>query len=207
MFPLFLQGALLSLPAIVVPSPFKVFLISQALKNGWRRTLIICAVPPFLDAFIVGFVLFVLGRSPAWLVSSIRLAGGFFILYLASKLIRLIQSGEIGFKPSEEAARQSIRQAVGVNLLNPNPYLISGMVLGPMIVQAAEISWLHGITVYVGFYGIFFLGLCTITIAFGSIGQINPKVNYWLLVVATIGLAFLGVYNLWIGVMELVGSW
>lgn len=204
MFPLFLQGVLLSLPAIVVPSPFKVFLISQALKNGWRRTLIICAVPPFLDAFIVAFVLLVLGRSPVWLVSGIRIAGGLFIFYLAFKLIRLLQSGNIAFKPSDAAARQSIRQAVGINLLNPNPYLISGMVLGPMIIQAAERSWIYGVGVYLSFYGVFFLGLCAITIAFGSLGRINPTVNYWLLVIATIGLAFLGVYNVWVGGTELL---
>ncbi len=80
MFLYFLQGVALALPSTVVPSPLKVFLISEALTNGWRRTLPACFAPLITDGPIIILALLVLTQTPDWFLNMLRVLGGFFIL-------------------------------------------------------------------------------------------------------------------------------
>ena len=55
-----LQGVTLSIFAALMPGPFQTYLLSQALKNGWKRTLPAAMAPLVTDGPIIVLVLFVL---------------------------------------------------------------------------------------------------------------------------------------------------
>lgn len=56
------QGAVYGFAAAVQPGPFLAYLISQTLRNGWRRTLPVVLAPLLSDGPIIVLVLFVLSR-------------------------------------------------------------------------------------------------------------------------------------------------
>ena len=196
----FLQGMALAFPNIPLPSPFKLFLISQALQKGWRKTLPVCFAPWLTDGFIVALALFMLSQIPPWFVSVLRLAGGLFILFLAWKAILRLRQGGVRWEVSKEAAQRSFWQAVGINILNPNPYILWGVVAGPIVLQAwREQSPAVGLSFVVGFYLMFVLGLVGLTILFGTVGQMSERLNRALSVLAAVALLLFGLYQLWVG--------
>lgn len=197
----FLQGVALAFPNILLPSPFKLFLISQALQKGWRKTLPACCAPWLTDGFIVALALFVLSQIPPWFVSVLRLAGGLFILYLAWKAMVRLRQGGAKWAVNEAAAQRSFWQAVGINILNPNPYILWGVVAGPIVLQAwREQSPAVGLSFVLGFYLMFVLGLVGLTILFGTVGQMSERLNKLLSVLAAVSLLLFGFYQLWVGV-------
>jgi len=159
LFAYFLGGAALALPAIITPSPFKVFLISEALVNGWRRTLPISLAPLVTDGPIIVLVLFVLSQTPAWFLAALRIFGGLFILYLARRLLALLRADGPALKASTEAADQTFWKAIVVNIFNPAPYLLWGVVAGPIVLQGWEHSFGLGLSFIIGFYATFVVGL------------------------------------------------
>jgi threonine/homoserine/homoserine lactone efflux protein len=76
-------GIAFGFSAAVQPGPLLTYIISQTLKNGWRRTLPAALAPLISDIPIAIVILFILSQVPAWLVQALHLAGGFFLLYLA----------------------------------------------------------------------------------------------------------------------------
>ncbi|MDQ4078137.1 MAG: LysE family translocator, partial [Chloroflexota bacterium] len=87
------RGVALGMPVAVLPSPYKFFIISKALLNGWRPTLFLGVAPLFADIPIAILMLLILGQAPQLFLNVIRLAGGFFILYLAWRIWRVAQRG------------------------------------------------------------------------------------------------------------------
>ncbi|HDZ24803.1 MAG TPA: lysine transporter LysE, partial [Desulfobacteraceae bacterium] len=61
-----LQGATLALAATLIPGPFQAFLVSYALRNGWKRTLPAAFAPLISDGPVIFLVLFVLVKTPKW---------------------------------------------------------------------------------------------------------------------------------------------
>jgi threonine/homoserine/homoserine lactone efflux protein len=206
MIALFLKGLALGIPVTIVPSSYKIFLISQAARYGWRRTLPICTMPLITDGPIILLMVFALSQVPTWYLGGIQLAGGFFVLYLAYRIYLLVRSGGPHLTTNEKSARQGFIQALGINILNPNPYILSALITAPTLVEAWPQSPLSAIAFLVGLYGTFFLGLCLMTLAFGTLGSINERVTYWITVVAGIGLAILGAIQVWTGVGRLFGG-
>jgi threonine/homoserine/homoserine lactone efflux protein len=82
-FAYILQGMAYGFAAATQPGPFQTYLILQALKRGWKRTLPMALAPLLSDGPIILLVLLVLTQVPLWLVRSLRVAGGFFLIYLA----------------------------------------------------------------------------------------------------------------------------
>ncbi|HXW00521.1 MAG TPA: lysine transporter LysE, partial [Anaerolineae bacterium] len=76
----FLQGLTLGLSATATPGPFQAFLLAQALKYGWKRTLPATLAPLVSDGPIIFLVLLVLTQTPAWFLNSLQIAGGVFVL-------------------------------------------------------------------------------------------------------------------------------
>src|SRR5512142_380833 len=87
-----LQGISLGLSAAASPGPYQAFLIGQALKNGWRRTLPAALAPLITDGPIIALMLLVLTRMPGSILRIIQLAGGLFVLYLAWKSLQAYRS-------------------------------------------------------------------------------------------------------------------
>jgi threonine/homoserine/homoserine lactone efflux protein len=197
----FLQGAALSLPAAIMPGPFQAFLISQALKNGWKRTLPAVLAPLVTDGPIIALVLFILTQTPQWFLDILRIAGGFFIIYLSRGVFVALKTPGPALEPSGHAARQTLLNAIVLNFLNPNPYIFWSVVAGPIMLSGWRESAKLGITFIVGFYGTFVCILVALIVVFATAGRLNPQVNRILTVITAVALAAFGVYQITVGII------
>ncbi len=192
----FLQGATLSLPAAIMPGPFQAFLISQALKNGWKRTLPAALAPLVTDGPIIALVLFILTQTPQWFLDILRIAGGLFIIYLARGIFVSLKTPDPTPEPSGPAARQTLFNAIVMNFLNPNPYIFWSVVAGPIMLSGWRESATLGIAFIAGFYGIFVCILAVLIIVFATAGRLNPKVNKILISTTAVALVVFGVFQI-----------
>jgi threonine/homoserine/homoserine lactone efflux protein len=191
-----LQGVTLALSAVITPGPFQAYLLSQAVRNGWRRTLPAALAPLLTDGPILALVLVVLTRMPPWFLETLRMAGGFFILYVARGTYLSLRKAVIPTDSPGGTVSRSLLAAVAINALNPNPYLFWGVVGGPIVLSGwRETPWL-GIGFLLGFYGTFVAGLGIQIFLFASAGRMNTTVNRMLYAVAFAGLALFGVYQI-----------
>lgn len=198
-----LQGAALALSAVVMPGPFQVYLLSQALKQGWKRTLPAALAPLATDGPIVALVLFVLTQMPPWLIEALRIAGGLFILYLAKGIVANLRKAEPSLKTSTAAAHQTFIQAVIMNFLNPSIYIWWSVIGGPIVLSGWMQSPSLGIAFFTGFYGVFICSLATLIILFSSAGSLNQRVNRALSIVAAFALLAFGLYQIMAGIRGL----
>lgn len=206
MFVYLMQGIMLGLPATLTPSSYKVYLISEALQNGFRRTLPALLAPAITDGPIILLVLLVLSRTPQWMLDVLRVGGGFYLLYLTTNVVRLLRStGPTWRTASVHSGGQSLRRAVVINLLNPNAYIFWAVVAGPILVAGLAESLGTGLIFVLGFYGIFFAGITILIWVFATVGRINPLINRVLLGLSAVGLAAIGVMQIGGGVRALAG--
>jgi len=190
-------GATYAFAAAVQPGPFQTFLISRTLTNGWRRTLPAALAPLISDGPIILLVLVVLNQVPTWLEQVLRFAGGVFLLYLALGAFKAWRSYQGPQAAVEGSTRQSVLQAAGVNLLNPNPYLAWTLVMGPLLLKGWRETPTHGLALLIGFYMTMVLSLAGIIFLFGRVRDLGPRVGRGLLAASAIALAGFGVYQLW----------
>ena len=201
MFILFLQGVGLAFPSVLSPSPLKIFLISRALQNGWRSTLPSAFVSLLTDGPIVVLMLFLLNQVPDWFLQLLRIGGGCFMLYLSAKFFHVLPKGGIDLQPSAQASQRTFREAISINLLNPNPYLMWSVIGGPTVLAAIrEQSTAVGISFIIGFYLTLVTGLAAMVIVFGTAGQLSPRARYGLSVIAAVSLAIFGIYQMIVGI-------
>jgi threonine/homoserine/homoserine lactone efflux protein len=197
----FLQGATLSLPAAIMPGSFQAFLISQALKNGWKRTLPAALAPLVTDGPIIALVLLILTQTPQWFLDILRIAGGLFIIYLTKGVLVSLKTPGPTLEPSDHAARQTLLNAIVLNFLNPNPYIFWSVVAGPIMLSGWRESARLGITFIVGFYGTFVCILVVLIVVFATAGRLNPKVNRILTAITAVALAVFGIYQITVGII------
>lgn len=200
MFAFLLRGLVLGLPAAAQPGPFQAYLLSQTMKNGWRRTLPAALAPLLSDGPIIILVVLILTQLPAWFLRTVQIAGGAFILYLAWRAWNTFRQGDFA-APDEgdDAARQSLIEAAVMNLLNPNPYIFWGLAAGPILVQAWRDSASLGLSFLVGFYVALLGGFAVQIVIFGTARRLGPDVSRALTGISAIALLFFGAYQLWQG--------
>jgi threonine/homoserine/homoserine lactone efflux protein len=192
-----LQGATLALPAAIIPGPLQAYLLSQALKTGWKRTLPAALAPLISDGPIIALVLLALTRTPQWFLDILRIGGGLFILYLARGLIlSLKRSAGPSPGPPENAVRKTLLNAVVMNLLNPTPYIFWSVVLGPVLLTGWRQAPGLGVAFLIGFYGALLCCLGALIIAFGTAGRLHPRVNRILSTIAAAALVVYGLYQI-----------
>lgn len=203
----FLQGVALALPSIVAPSPLKIFLISRSLAYGWRATLPATLAPLVIDGPILMASLLVLNQIPPWYLNLLRLLGGVVIFIIAWRISRLLRATGPTLTASKQAGRQSFRQALGISIFNPNPYLLWSLIGGPIVLEAwRQVSPMAGVSFVVGFYVIFVLGLAGLVLLFGTAGRISAEANKVLNGVALLALVALGIYQIAVGLGGMVGK-
>lgn len=197
MFVYLLQGLSLGLSAAASPGPFQAFVIGQALKNGWRRTLPVVLAPLLSDGPIILLMALVLTSLPAAVLRGIQLAGGLFVLYLAWKAFKAFRS----FQPVIVVAdaRQTVLQAVITNFLSPGPYIFWSLVSGPVLVSGWKESPVHGVSFLVGFYAAMTGSLLVLILLFGAARRLGPQVSRVLLGLSGLALLGFGLYQLWQG--------
>ena len=199
MFAYLAPGIAYGLAAAVTPGPLSMYLISQAVSNGWRRTLPAAFSPLISDGPVAILVLTILSQVPQNLVQYLRLPGGAFILYLAFEAWKSFR----GFNSKEvilsEDRPNSLLKAAVVNWLNPNLYLGWSVFLGPIVLSGWRESPAHGITLILGFYITMIAVMIGMILLFAAAGTFGPRVRWGLMGLSSIALAFLGFYQLWLG--------
>jgi threonine/homoserine/homoserine lactone efflux protein len=195
-----LQGIGYGFAAAAQPGPFQTYLITQTLAKGWKRSLPAAFAPLVSDGPIIAFCLFILSRVPPWLERFLYVAGGLFVLYLASGAYRSWKNFDPTILYMETETRQSILKAALINTLNPNPYIFWSLVTGPILLSGWREKPAYGLGFIVGFYVTMILGFFGIIIVFGSARQLGPKVNRALLGISAIALFGFGLAQLWLGI-------
>jgi len=194
-----LQGIGYGFAAAVQPGPFQTYLISQTLKNGWRRTLPAALSPLVSDGPILAVVLLVLSHMPVWLTRFLYIAGGCFIFYLAWGGFRAWRSFNTTSPVAAESSQQSVFKAAVMNMLNPNPYIYWSLVTGPILLAGWRETPANGIGFLVGFYVTIVSTIGGIILLFGTTRQFGPRMNRALLGISALALAGFGLYQLWRG--------
>lgn len=206
-----IYGAGFAFTAVGQPGPLQAFYLSQALAIGWRRTVVAALAPLFSDGPIIALVLLVLTNLPEVVLSGIQVGGGLFILYLAIGAWRALrphhriesEGAAANFAPLT-SSWQILGKAIGMNLLNPAPYLFWGTILGPRLLDTWAHAPLHAGALLLGFYATFIGGLSLLIVLFGKAGQIHPQINRLLAIASTLILFAFGFYQLTTGLMKLL---
>lgn len=187
-----------------MPGPFQAFLLSQALKNGWKRTLPAALAPLVTDGPVIGLVLFVLTQTPAWFLDILRIAGGLFILYLSREGFLTFKNPAPALEPSSEAGRQTFLNAVVMNALNPNPYIFWSVVGVPIILTGWRESAGFGISFIAGFFGTFVCSLAALIIIFATAGRVDKRVSRILMGITAVALLVFGLYQVSTGITAVI---
>ena len=194
-----LQGMTLGFAAAAQPGPFQTYLISRALDDGWRRALPMSFAPLISDGPIIVLVLVVLSQVPVWFVRLVQTIGGLFLLYLAFGTLKSWRDYKTKEPDEVHSSRISLLKAATVNLLNPNPYLGWSLVMGPLLMKGWQEAPTDGIVVVLGFYCTMVVGAMGIVMLFSSTRGFGSRVTRAMMGAAGIGLALLGLFQLWQG--------
>ena len=191
--------------AMATPGPFQAFLLSQTLKNGWRRTLPAALAPLVSDGPIITLVMLILTQTPDWFLSVLQIFGGLFILYLAWGAFVAAKKVDATLEVSGEAAGQNFLKAALMNALSPGPYLFWGLIAGPIVIEGWRQSPALGLSFVLGFYLALIGGFAALIFLFGTASQLGPRVSKILGMVAAVALLGFGLYQLWRGMSNLIG--
>lgn len=202
----FLQGLTLGLSATAAPGPFQAFLLAQALKHGWKRTLPATLAPLVSDGPIVFLVLLVLTQTPLWFLNGLQIAGGVFVLYLAKGALAALKTPVTIPENPTLANHQNFFKAVLMNSLSPGPYLFWSVIAGPVVLEAWRQSPGMGLSFVLGFYGALIGGFVAFVVLFATASQLGPKINFFLRLVSAVALMIFGLYQLWVGLTGLIGG-
>ncbi len=197
---------MLGFSACIMPGPFQTYLISETLRRGWRRGVLVSLAPLASDGPIILVVLLLLSRLPGWTLSALQALGGLFVLYLAWgawQASRVSVGAADGAQAGER--RRSLLQAATVNLLSPGVYLFWATVSGPLLAQ----GWQQSPGLAVGFLAAFYGALVGTELAIvalvSGVRQLKPSVTRWLLGASALLMAGLGVVQIVAGVRGLLG--
>ena len=200
MFVYLIFGITYAFAAAIQPGPFQTFIISQTLKNGWKRTLPAAFAPILSDGPIIILVLLILNNIPPAFIKFLQIGGGLFLLYLAYGSFNSFLNFDKIKKPEENKSDSTLLKAVLVNILNPAPYIGWSLIMGPMFIKGYRESAMNGIVLIAAFYFTIIICQAGIILLFGLAKNLGPKVTRITLGIASIGLAGFGVYLLWQGV-------
>jgi threonine/homoserine/homoserine lactone efflux protein len=208
------QGVIFGASAGFMPGPLHGFLINTTLKSGWRRALLVVIAPLIVDIPIILAVLFALealaGIVPT-IVDGIRVAGGLFVLYIAYGVLQdfraNIQLDDVSKQGPqvEDTARATFVRGLGVNALNPSPYIFWSTVLGPLLQQGLATSTAYGVAFLFAFYGTFLSLLTLIAVGFDRLRRLDPRITRGLYLVIALLLTLIALYLIVIGLQGLLG--
>ena len=189
----------MGLSAAALPGPFQAFLLSEAVRHGWRRSLPLALSPLLSDGPIIVLVTLLLSQLPPIFLQGLKLVGGLFILYLAYGAARSFLTFEA--KLSTQAPHSGLVKGAVMNFLNPNPWLFWSLVGAPILLGAWRQSEGLGVWFLLSFYAVFILALSALILLFALAGTLGPKVNRGLIGVSALALAGFGLYQIMTAVL------
>ena len=190
-------GLTYGLSAVLQPGPLQAYTISQTLSHGWRRALPAAFSPLLSDGPVIVLVLLVLSHLPAWLIPTVRLAGGLLLLFFAFLAARDWRRFDAGRAAPVRVAPHSLLGATAVNLMNPGPYLGWSLIMGPLLLKGWREAPANGIALLAGFYGVMVLGMIAIILLAAAARGLGPRANRAMIGLSALALAGLGVWQLW----------
>ena len=198
------QGLILGGTAVAQPGPFQAYLLSQTLEKGWRRTLTAAFAPLISDGPIIILMLFILTRTPDWMLTGLQLAGGFFLLFLAYRAFLSYKNTAVS-KVTElpPSTNSNIFYAALMNALSPGPYIFWATITGPILLSGWRESAGHGLSFLLGFYGMLIGGFIGFITLFALARKLDPRVNRVLSLMSAVALSLFGLYQLWQGGTQL----
>jgi len=194
MLALITQGASFGLVAGVLPGPFQAYIINCTLMLGWRKSLKIAFAPVIADIPIIIICAFLLRQIPPEAVRILQIVGGLYSMLIAYSAYRDLRAGtRIAANTSEAVQERSLRQALLMIWLGPNPWLFWSTMLGPLLVQGMRDSPFTAIAFLLSFYGLF-IGFVLLTIAiFNRMRQLDPRLTTGILLLTIVVLALFSV--------------
>jgi threonine/homoserine/homoserine lactone efflux protein len=199
-----LQGIAYGFAAAAQPGPLQAYVILQAVRGGWRRSIVFAFVPLFSDLPIIALVVFVLALVPDVWVIVLRLAGGLFLLYLAWNALRSARHIPDTADPGAETRPRDFFRAVLINLLNPAPYLFWSLITGPILVAGWKENPAYAVGLVAAFYLVMILFTAGFIVLVSSARNLHKKMRQGFILLSAFGLAFFGVYQLWLGAAALL---
>ena len=127
-----------------------------------------------------------------------RAVGGGLLLYLAFAALRQWRHPDNG--DGDGSAPCTLRDAVLVNLLNPNPYLGWALVLGPSALAAWREDPAYAVALVATYYGTMVALLALFILLAGTVRFLNPRAQRGLMAASALALAGLGLYMVIAGV-------
>ncbi len=200
MFSTIVTGIILGAAAGMQPGPFQAYLLNQTLKNGWKSTLPAACAPLISDGPIIALMLMILTRTPREMLTVLRFAGGIYLIYLAWQAYRARND-----QPAEtaRATRQSVIQAAGMNLLNPNPYIFWATVAGPLLLEGWRESPAAGLGFLFGFYVSLISVFMSFVLVFGFVRHAGRSFRDKVATVSALVLFGFGLYLISQGVVHI----
>jgi threonine/homoserine/homoserine lactone efflux protein len=194
-----LLGMTYAFAAAVQPGPSQSYLVSQALRIGWKRTVPAACAPLISDGPIIVLVMFLLSHVPAVMINIMQTAGGIFLFYLAIDAWKAWKNFDSEKVIHPASGHKTLWQAVLVNFLNPGPYIGWSLVMGPLLLKGWNERPLNGIVLLLGFYKTMVLSQMGIVLLFAHAGKLGTKTNRVLIGLSAIGLVCFGMYEVWLG--------
>jgi threonine/homoserine/homoserine lactone efflux protein len=198
-----LQGIVYGFAAAAQPGPLQAYVILQAVRSGWRRSIVYAFVPLCSDLPIIAIVVFVLALVPDGWVTALRLVGGLFLLYLAGRAFCSMRKAPDETDPGRRSHPSNFFQAVLINLLNPAPYLFWSLITGPILVAGWKQNPAYAVGLLAAFYLVMILFNAGLIVLVSAARNLHAKMRQGFILLSAVGLAFFGVYQLWMGAAAL----
>jgi len=161
------QAVVLGFSAAAMPGPFQAYLIETAARRGHRAAAVAALAPLLSDGPIILIATLLLSRLPAWSLSTLRVVGGAYVLYLALVAYLTLRDLIPTFEddPPPKASSTSAIQAATINLLSPGVYIYWAAVSGPLLIMGWRAHPLTGVAFLALFYGVMLLASQALVLA------------------------------------------
>ena len=200
-----IQGLSLGFGAAALPGIMQAYLLSETMRNGWRRTLPASLAPILSDGPIIALLLLVFTQAPDWFLLIIQFIGGGFLLYLSWSAYRAFKNFDLNAQMENAPKQQSLLQASLTNLLNPNPYIFWGTIGVSLLLEAWHSSPRFGVVFLLAFYVTLIGGFATQIMLFDLARRAGSQVARTLMGISAIVLFVLGLFRLSMGMIDLIG--
>jgi threonine/homoserine/homoserine lactone efflux protein len=192
-------GGTYAFAAAVQPGPLQSYLFAQSLSQGWRKTLPAACAPLISDGPILILAVFVLTAFPVWSLRILQCAGSIFLLYLALQTWSTWRNFDKLVLVEQRTAQRTLVQAVGVNILNPAPYLGWSLVMGPLLLKGWSEHPINALALLVGFYATMIITQMCFIIVFAHTKKLGSQVVRILIGVSAVVLVVFALCQLWMG--------
>jgi len=178
--------------------PFKIFVLSSSLRDGWRGTLRLALVPLVADIPVIGLLWFLIGSLSASMLNLLRIAGALFYIYLAYSLHRNAQR-KVSQERLQQTGQRTFWQAVTAVWITPQVYINWATIGIPALILYSNQSTVQALSFLVGFYGLWIPGLAAQIILTSMAGRVNQAATRILVGGGALLLLVFAAYQIWLG--------